>query len=159
MKRLHRLLCAISCLVLLCQAAFAQEKTISGTVTDMTGLPVIGAAVIDVQDRTSGSLTDVDGNFSLNVSPGSSIEISFMGYKTVTVPVGEKDFISVVLEDDTEFLEEVVVVGYGTVRKRDLTGAVSTVKMDDLLTLHHPDMRKLLCHVSEYSNGASQYIL
>ena len=132
MKRLHRLLCAISCLVLLCQAAFAQEKTISGTVTDMTGLPVIGAAVIDVQDRTSGSLTDVDGNFSLNVSPGSSIEISFMGYKTVTVPVGEKDFISVVLEDDTEFLEEVVVVGYGTVRKRDLTGAVSSVGSRDL---------------------------
>lgn len=132
MKHLHRLLCAISCLFTLCQTAFAQERTVSGTVTDKTGLPVIGAAVIDAQNRTSGTLTDLDGNFSLNVSSGTSLEISFMGYKTVTVPVGDNDFLSVTLEDDTEFLDEVVVVGYGTVRKRDLTGAVSSVGNRDL---------------------------
>lgn len=122
----------MSCLFTLCQTAFAQERTVSGTVTDKTGLPVIGAAVIDVQNRTSGTLTDLDGNFSLNVSSGTSLEISFMGYKTVTVPVGDNDFLSVTLEDDTEFLDEVVVVGYGTVRKRDLTGAVSSVGNRDL---------------------------
>ena len=132
MKHLHRLLCAMSCLFTLCQTAFAQERTVSGTVTDKTGLPVIGAAVIDAQNRTSGTLTDLDGNFSLNVSSGTSLEISFMGYKTVTVPVGDNDFLSVTLEDDTEFLDEVVVVGYGTVRKRDLTGAVSSVGNRDL---------------------------
>ena len=122
----------MSCLFTLCQTAFAQERTVSGTVTDKTGLPVIGAAVIDAQNRTSGTLTDLDGNFSLNVSSGTSLEISFMGYKTVTVPVGDNDFLSVTLEDDTEFLDEVVVVGYGTVRKRDLTGAVSSVGNRDL---------------------------
>ena len=122
----------MSCLFTLCQTAFAQERTVSGTVADKTGLPVIGAAVIDVQNRTSGTLTDLDGNFSLNVSSGTSLEISFMGYKTVTVPVGDNDFLSVTLEDDTEFLDEVVVVGYGTVRKRDLTGAVSSVGNRDL---------------------------
>lgn len=132
MKHLHRLLCAMSCLFTLCQTAFAQERTVSGTVADKTGLPVIGAAVIDVQNRTSGTLTDLDGNFSLNVSSGTSLEISFMGYKTVTVPVGDNDFLSVTLEDDTEFLDEVVVIGYGTVRKRDLTGAVSSVGNRDL---------------------------
>lgn len=132
MKHLHRLLCAMSCLFTLCQTAFAQERTVSGTVADKTGLPVIGAAVIDAQNRTSGTLTDLDGNFSLNVSSGTSLEISFMGYKTVTVPVGDNDFLSVTLEDDTEFLDEVVVVGYGTVRKRDLTGAVSSVGNRDL---------------------------
>ena len=122
----------MSCLFTLCQTAFAQERTVSGTVTDKTGLPVIGAAVIDAQNRTSGTLTDLDGNFSLNVSSGTSLEISFMGYKTVTVSVGDNDFLSVTLEDDTEFLDEVVVVGYGTVRKRDLTGAVSSVGNRDL---------------------------
>lgn len=122
----------MSCLFTLCQTAFAQERTVSGTVADKTGLPVIGAAVIDVQNRTSGTLTDLDGNFSLNVSSGTSLEISFMGYKTVTVPVGDNDFLSVTLEDDTEFLDEVVVIGYGTVRKRDLTGAVSSVGNRDL---------------------------
>ena len=122
----------MSCLFTLCQTAFAQERTVSGTVADKTGLPVIGAAVIDAQNRTSGTLTDLDGNFSLNVSSGTSLEISFMGYKTVTVPVGDNDFLSVTLEDDTEFLDEVVVVGYGTVRKRDLTGAVSSVGNRDL---------------------------
>ena len=102
MKRLHRLLCAISCLVLLCQAAFAQEKTISGTVTDMTGLPVIGAAVIDVQDRTSGSLTDVDGNFKQSVAQGGTLLFKYVGYKdlkkkiTLTIAVRDTNLESVI---------------------------------------------------------------
>ena len=132
MKRLFSFICVMTGLLLLCQTLSAQERNISGTVTDNAGLPVIGAAVIDVQDRTSGAITDVDGNFSLTVSPGTSIEVSFMGYKTVTVPVGDLTTINVVMEDDSQFLEEVVVVGYGTVRKRDLTGAVSSVGSRDL---------------------------
>ena len=127
MKNLKCLLCILLYSAISWQAATAQEKNISGTVTDNAGQPVAGAAVIDIQNRASGTLTDADGHFSLTVSPETSLEISFMGYKTITVPVGAKDVVNAVLEDDTEYLEEVVVVGYGTVRKRDLTGAVSSV--------------------------------
>lgn len=132
MKNLKCLLCILLYSAISWQAATAQEKNISGTVTDNAGQPVAGAAVIDIQNRASGTLTDADGHFSLTVSPETSLEISFMGYKTITVPVGAKDVVNAVLEDDTEYLEEVVVVGYGTVRKRDLTGAVSSVGNRDL---------------------------
>ncbi len=106
---------------------YAQDGTVEGTVTDAAGEPIIGAAVIDVNDRDSGTLTDLDGNFSIAAAPGTSLEISYLGFATVTVPVSGNSRLDIVLEQDTQYLDEVVVIGYGTVRKKDLTGAVSSV--------------------------------
>ena len=107
--------------------AFAQSKTVSGTVLDKTGESVIGASVV-VKGTTNGTITDFDGKFTIqNVPDNGTIQISFVGYKTVDVAVKGQSTIKVVLEEDTETLDEVVVVGYGTMKKSDLTGAMARV--------------------------------
>ena len=121
----HRLL-LIMWGLLLSLSAFAQQITVKGHVVDATGEPVIGASVIEGKS-TNGTITDIDGNFSLNVSANSTLTISFVGYKTQTVSVNGKTALKVTLQEDTEVLDEVVVVGYGTMKKSDLTGAVSSV--------------------------------
>lgn len=113
-------------------AAFAQNGTVSGTVLDNSGVPIIGAAVIDIRNRDSGAITDIDGKFSIQANIGTSLEISYLGFKTMTVPVTSFAPLSITMEADSEFLDEVVVIGYGTVRKRDLTGAVSSVSDRDI---------------------------
>lgn len=113
-------------------AAFAQNGTVSGTVLDNSGVPIIGAAVIDIRNRESGAITDIDGNFSIQANIGTSLEISYLGFKTMTVPVTSFSPMSITMETDSEFLDEVVVIGYGTVRKRDLTGAVSSISDNDI---------------------------
>lgn len=111
----------------------AQNITVSGTVEDATGEPMIGATVL-VDGSKEGVSTDFDGNFTLkNISPKATLKVSYIGYKTETIKVDGRTQISVVLREDTETLDEVVVVGYGTVKKKDLTGSVSTVKGDDLV--------------------------
>ena len=131
MKRLLPILCS-AVLLIYGAAAHAQTGTVSGTVTDNAGVPVIGAAVIDIQNRDSGAITDIDGNFSIQASIGTTLEISYLGFKTMTVQVSSFSGMDIVMEPDTEFLDEVVVIGYGTVRKRDLTGAVSSVSDRDI---------------------------
>ena len=113
-------------------SAFAQQISIKGHVVDATGEPVIGASVVEGR-TTNGTITDVDGNFSLSVPANSTLTISFVGYKTQTVPVNGKNSLKVTLQEDTEVLDEVVVVGYGVQRKSDLTGAVASVKTADAL--------------------------
>lgn len=111
--------------------AFAQTKTVSGTVIDDFGEPVIGANVIS--SSTNGTITDVDGNFKLsNVPENGSLTISFIGYATQTVSVAGQSVIKVALKEEGEDLEEVVVVGYGVQKKKDLTGSVASVKAGDL---------------------------
>ena len=108
-----------------------QSGTVTGTVVDAMG-PVIGASVV-VKGTTNGVITDFDGNFSLSgVKKGDIIEISFVGYETQTVKWDGKP-INVTLKEDTKTLDEVVVVGFGSQKKADLTGAVSQVKMDEVL--------------------------
>lgn len=122
-------------LVLFCAVsswAVAQNRVITGTVKDVSGEPVIGANVTEV-GTTNGTITNLDGNFSLSVSPQGSITVSFIGYKSQTIAVGGRSVIPVVLNEDSETLDEVVVVGYGTVRKRDLTGAITSVKSEQLM--------------------------
>lgn len=131
MKRMQAFICA-AVFMLVSTTAFAQTGIVSGTVLDNTGVPIIGAAVIDTQDRSSGALTDIDGNFSISVNIGTSLEISYLGFQTITVPVTSFSQMNIVLEQDSEYLDEVVVIGYGTVRKRDLTGAVSSVSDRDI---------------------------
>ena len=112
--------------------AYAQTRSISGTVVDSQNVPVIGASVIVVGNNTMGTVTDLDGKFSLNVPAGSSISVSFIGYETQVVAVGNQSVFNIVLAEDTEFLEETVVIGYGVQKKSDLTGAVASVKDSDL---------------------------
>ena len=112
--------------------AYAQGKTVSGTVLDKSGESVIGASVV-VKGTTNGTITDFDGKFTLsNVPNDASLEISFVGFKTQVIPVQGKTTFNVTMVEDTEVLDEVVVVGYGVQKKSDLTSAVATVKSDEL---------------------------
>lgn len=112
--------------VLLPTCIYAQQILVKGIVKDRTGETVIGASVLE-KGTQKGTITGLDGDFSLEVSASGTLVISFVGYKSQEVPVkGQKQF-SVVLDEDNEMLDEVVVVGYGTMRKRDLTGAVSSL--------------------------------
>ncbi len=113
-------------------AAFAQKATLSGTVRDAAGNPILGATVVDKQNPTVGSSTGLDGSFSIAVGPNATLEVSFLGYCTQTIAVKNRTHIDVVLEEDTTSIAEVVVVGYGTVKKTDLTGAVSSIGDKDI---------------------------
>ena len=108
----------------------AQKVPVSGTVSDQTG-PVIGASVIE-KGTTNGTMTDNDGRFTLTVSKGAVIEISSIGYKTQEITVGAQTNFTVTLSEDNEFLDEVVVVGYGSMKKSDLAGASVSMKESDL---------------------------
>lgn len=121
-----------SCLVLmfLSISMMAQKVPVSGTVSDQTG-PVIGASVIE-KGTNNGTMTDNDGHFTLTVSKGGVIEISSIGYKTQEITVGAQTNFTVTLSEDNEFLDEVVVVGYGSMKKSDLAGASVSMKESDL---------------------------
>ena len=121
-----------SCLVLmfLSISMMAQKVPVSGTVSDQTG-PVIGASVIE-KGTTNGTMTENDGHFTLTVSKGAVIEISSIGYKTQEITVGAQTNFTVTLSEDNEFLDEVVVVGYGSMKKSDLAGASVSMKESDL---------------------------
>ena len=112
--------------LLLGLTAMAQTVRITGTVIDTYG-PVIGASVIE-SGTQNGASTDLDGNFVLNVKPGATIEISSIGYKTQVIAIGDQTVFNVILEEDAEFLEETVVVGYGVQKKKLVTGSTVQVK-------------------------------
>lgn len=121
----------LTCLFLMtCLMMQAQNLQVSGTVVSKSdGLPVIGATVLEL-GTTNGTITDFDGKFSLSVKKGAEVVISYVGFKSQTLKAN--GVLNVVLEEDSEMLEEVVVTGYTTQRKADLTGAVSMVSMDDI---------------------------
>ncbi|WP_297073335.1 TonB-dependent receptor [uncultured Duncaniella sp.] len=111
----------------------ATTSRITGTVLDENGDPMIGVSVIEEGTKT-GVATDLDGNFSLNVRPGAVLHFSYIGYKSQSIKVGKTNSIEVTMQPDDNVLDDVVVVGFGTVKKRDLTGAISSVK-SDVITL------------------------
>ena len=113
-------------------SVFAQNRTISGKVVDASGEPVIGAAVTVVGNTRVGAATDLNGAFSLSVPAGSTISVESIGYKTQTFAIGNQTNFNIVLEEDTEMLEETVVIGYGVQRKSDVTGAIASLKSSDL---------------------------
>ena len=131
LRKLAKRAFATLSLSMLCLVAFAQGREITGTVIDGTGEPVIGANVLEV-GTTNGLITDIDGNFKMTVQPNAKIQISFIGYVTQTIEVGNQSHFKVTLKEDSETLEEVVVIGYGVVKKRDLTGSVASVSNDVL---------------------------
>ena len=116
------------------QAAVAQQVTVKSTVVDAHDEPVIGATVLE-KGTTNGTITDIDGNFTLEVKRGSTIQVSYVGYTTQEFAAGSVP-ARIVLTEDTETLTEVVVTGYSSQRKADLTGAISVVKMDDIRDLN-----------------------
>jgi len=112
--------------------AFAQTKTVTGTVIDDLGEPVLGANVV-VVGTTNGCTTDLDGNYSIqNVPNDATLKVSFIGYSDQLIPVAGKSVINITLKEDAEMLEDVVVVGYGTMKKSDLTGSVASVSTEKL---------------------------
>lgn len=109
-----------------------ETKRITGVVTDSKGEPVIGASVFE-KGTKNGTVTDIDGNYSLNVSDNSEVEISYIGFANQNIKVRGNSNFNFVLKEDAQTMEEVVVVGYGQQKKANLTGSVTTVKMDDVL--------------------------
>ena len=112
--------------------ASAQNRNISGKVVDTNGQPVIGAAVTVVGNASIGAATDLDGAFSLSVPAGASISVESIGYKGQTLRVGDQSVFNIVLEEDNEMLEETVVIGYGTQKKKLLTGATINITGEDI---------------------------
>ncbi len=117
---------------LLGTVATAQNRAISGTVVDESGVPVVGAAVVVVGNSSIGAVTDVNGAFRLNVPAGANINVSCIGYADQTVAIGNQTTFRFVLAENAEFLDETVVIGYGVQKKSDLTGAVASVRAEDL---------------------------
>lgn len=148
-------------LLLIASGAFAQQKmTVSGTVKDSKGEPVIGAAVL-LEGTTTGAVTDVDGKYSLTFSGtgNSKLVYSSIAYSSQTITVGNRAVIDVVLEDDNKQLDEAVVVGYGSMNRSDLTGSVTSVKIDDTQASQSSSLDQLLqghaAGVQVVSNNAS----
>lgn len=108
-----------------------QKKHITGIVVDQNGDPIIGANVVE-KGSSNGTITDIDGNFSLQVSEKSTLTVSYIGYETKDVKVGNQSKLQIALSEDTQFIDEVVVVGFGTQKKVNLTGAVSVINSEAL---------------------------
>ena len=118
-------------------------RTVSGTITDTQGVPVTGADVIE-NGTSNGTISDIDGKFTLKVKPDATLRISFMGFITQTVSVGNHDNLTVRLKEDSKGLEEAVVVGYGTQKKITVTGSISTVKGGELTKSPVPNLAATL---------------
>ena len=125
-------------LSVVCFLAYAQ-KTVTGTVKDATGEPMIGVSVL-VDGTSIGGVTNLDGNFTIQKVPNNAVlKISYVGYKEQKVSVAGKSSVDVVMQEDAMGLDEVVVVGYGTMKKKDLTGAVASIKTEDIAQVAAPD--------------------
>ena len=120
-----------------------QAGTVKGQVVDAAGEPVIGATV-QVKGTTNGTITDFDGNFALNVSKNAVLVVSFVGYKNEEIPVAGKSSLKITLKEDSKALEEVVVIGYGTQRKGDVTSSVASVKADNFVKGAVKDVGQLI---------------
>lgn len=123
--------------------ALAQQK-VTGKVKDSSGEPVIGASVVVKGNNTMGTITDFDGNFMLDVPAKSVLVISYIGYVTQEVPTAGKNSLEIVLKEDTKTLDEVVVIGYGTQRKGDVTSSVASVKADNFVKGAVKDVEQLI---------------
>ena len=139
MEQLKKLFLSLFAL-LTCTVMYAQSE-ISGTVVDATGETVIGATVME-KGTSNGTITDFDGNFTIKVNEGAILVISYIGFQTLEVTAQQG--MKVTLKDDAEVLQEVVVTGYTTQRKADLTGAISTVSVDEMAKQNENNPMKAL---------------
>ncbi len=120
-----------------------QDKSITGVVTDASGEAIIGANVV-VKGTTNGTITDFDGKFTINAPQGAVLVVSYIGYNSKEVSIGNLTVVSVTLTEDTQALDEVVVVGYGSVRKSDLTSSVTSVRAEDMAVSATPNIASAL---------------
>ena len=142
-KRTHFCLCRIALVALLLLPAISslranpsQSKTITGVVTSATdGEPLIGVSV-QVRETATGGITDMDGKYSVSAQQGQTLVFSYIGYQSQEIKVGTSSVINVVLKEDTEMLDEVVVVGYGVQKKKLVTGATVQVKGDEIAKMN-----------------------
>ena len=141
-KSLQKPLVFLFLLCLFPLGAMAQS-TIKGTVNDEAGEPIIGASV-KVQGTKTGAVTDFNGNFSVQADANATLVVSYIGYTTATVKVNGRNNIEVSLSEDSQTLSDVVVIGYGVQKKSDLTGAVASVKGDDIKNLSTSDTGAVL---------------
>ena len=125
----------------------AQTSAVTGTVSDKSGAPIVGATVM-VANTTTGTITDVNGQYSINVAADAQLVFSFLGYTTQTIAVNGQKTINVVLEDESELLGDVVVVGYGTMKKSDISGSVTTVDQEAV-------MRRVPQNIGQALQGAA----
>lgn len=134
----------ITTVFFLCWATvgWGQNLSVKGSVSDTKGEPIIGASVVIKGNTTQGTITDLDGQFTLNVPSNSTLVISYIGYVTQEVPA--KGTVKVTLKEDNEMLDEVVVIGYGTQRKGDVTSAISSVKSDNFVKGAVKDVGQLI---------------
>lgn len=125
-------LATVAILLFTSVSVFSQSIKITGTVVDENDTPIFGVTVISVEDPTIGTVTDFDGNYSLMVPDNSSVQFSYIGFQNQVIQVNNQSIINVVLQSLTSQLDEVVVIGYGTTAKKDVTGAVSTISADEI---------------------------
>ncbi len=129
-KTIFSKLLAILLLCIMQIAVFAQEREVTGTVTDAEGIPLPGVS-IQIKGTTQGTITDFDGNYTITVPEDATLIYSYIGFVTQEVPVGDQTEIPIILREDIMELEEIVVMGYGVTKKSDVTGAMSSLKEDD----------------------------
>ena len=142
MKR--TLLIALSLFCCCLSAVWAQEKNVSGVVKDAkTGEPLSGATIA-IQGTSTGTMTDLNGNYSLTVDPQSTLVVSYIGYESRTITVNGRSVVNVSLQEDQALLDEIVVVGYGTQKKSDLTGSISSVSAKEVKNYAVSDVSQLL---------------
>ncbi len=130
-KRQQRFLLSLLLSLLMSVGAMAQNKLITGVVKDVAGEPVIGATVAQ-KGTTAGTFTDVDGGFKLNLPKGAKLLITYVGYVSQEITIGDQTTLNIVLKEDEKMLSEVVVIGYGAVKKGDATGSVTAIKPDEM---------------------------
>ena len=131
LKKLQKPLAVLFLLCLLPAGAMAQS-IVKGVVNDEAGEPIIGATV-KVQGTNEGSITDMDGNFSVRANANATLNVSYIGYESQSVAVGGKSFLTIVLKEDSRTLDDVVVIGYGTMKKSDISGSVATVDQEAVM--------------------------
>ena len=123
----------LALMLLVAHAAVAQTVTVTGAVTDPQQEPLMGVVVAEKGKPSNGVVTDLDGNYSIKVSPSAVLTFTYTGFTSRDEAVAGRTTIDVVLTEDLQNLDEVVVIGYGTMRRKDLTGAVASVKGEDLV--------------------------
>ena len=128
-KHLLRKILSFAFFLLVSTYAFAQNA-VTGTVIDNTGMPLIGVSVVE-KGTTNGSVTDIDGKYIVNVEKGKTLVFSYIGYVTQEVEV-QSNTINITLSEDAQLLDEVVVIGYGSMERKDVTSSITTVKAEDL---------------------------
>ncbi|MCK9160847.1 MAG: carboxypeptidase-like regulatory domain-containing protein, partial [Bacteroidaceae bacterium] len=131
-KRWH--ICLLLFLFIGYIGAYAQNQklSISGVVTDNTGGPVIGAS-IKIKGTSKGAVTDLNGKYAIDASPDDILQCSYIGFETLDIPVRNGEYKNIVLQEDNRQLNEVVVVGYGSMQKREVTSSITSVKGDELI--------------------------